>query len=281
MFSSFWKISSFVSRCFDPKIFEESSSSNIETIGGRHVSKTRKKQHGIMSHWGNSCQPISANLRDLLFFRHLERVPSMGTWISLESQRWTKAHRKNHDPPGGSSHLGKWLVTFARETTRSLGDNNPLTNWGDPPRMLWYFHPSDLHPLVPASATSLDPSPLAAPHRNSQPTRRPRPLRFPRITLDPELSKDLSEERPRCFENGLFGCWTKNRGGKPPKMDGENNGKPLWTNGWFGGETPPIFCFSAKKGTCFFSLRLLQKKLRKKVHKRSWSKKKPRHYRGV
>ena len=24
-------------------------------------------------------------------------------------------------------------------------------------------------------------------------------------------------------------------GGKPPKMDGENNGKPLFTNGWFGG----------------------------------------------
>ena len=26
-------------------------------------------------------------------------------------------------------------------------------------------------------------------------------------------------------------------GGKPPKMDGENNGKPLSTNGWFGGKT--------------------------------------------
>ena len=27
--------------------------------------------------------------------------------------------------------------------------------------------------------------------------------------------------------NPLFGCWTKNRGGKPPKMDGENNGNPI------------------------------------------------------
>ena len=24
-------------------------------------------------------------------------------------------------------------------------------------------------------------------------------------------------------------------GGKTPKMDGENKGKTLWTNGWFGG----------------------------------------------
>ncbi len=30
-----------------------------------------------------------------------------------------------------------------------------------------------------------------------------------------------------------YGCWTKNRGGKPPKMDGENNGKPYFLMGWF------------------------------------------------
>ena len=33
----------------------------------------------------------------------------------------------------------------------------------------------------------------------------------------------------------IYGCWTNNRGGKPPKMDDENDGKP---NG-FGGT--PIF----------------------------------------
>ena len=31
----------------------------------------------------------------------------------------------------------------------------------------------------------------------------------------------------------ISGCWTKNRK-KHPKMDLENNGKPLLTNGWFG-----------------------------------------------
>ncbi len=33
---------------------------------------------------------------------------------------------------------------------------------------------------------------------------------------------------------------SKNRGGKPPKMDGENNGKPYW-NGWFGEFSPYIW----------------------------------------
>ena len=32
----------------------------------------------------------------------------------------------------------------------------------------------------------------------------------------------------------IFGCFSKNRGILPPKMDGENSGKILWTNGWFG-----------------------------------------------
>ena len=40
---------------------------------------------------------------------------------------------------------------------------------------------------------------------------------------------------------GIIGCWTKYRGIKNPKMDGENNGKPyeqMITNWWFGGFHP-------------------------------------------
>ena len=37
----------------------------------------------------------------------------------------------------------------------------------------------------------------------------------------------------------LDGCWTKNRGILPPKMDGLKIMVPtLWTNGWFGGKHP-------------------------------------------
>ena len=35
----------------------------------------------------------------------------------------------------------------------------------------------------------------------------------------------------------LYGCWTKNWGGKPPKMDGENHGTPYEQMDDFGGNT--------------------------------------------
>ena len=41
-------------------------------------------------------------------------------------------------------------------------------------------------------------------------------------------------------ESSPFGCWTKN-GGKTPKMDGENHGKPLVKMGWYGGKTHHVW----------------------------------------
>ncbi len=41
------------------------------------------------------------------------------------------------------------------------------------------------------------------------------------------------------MQNHLVVCKNRGRGSKPPKMDGENNGKP-YENGWFGGY-PPYF----------------------------------------
>ena len=41
--------------------------------------------------------------------------------------------------------------------------------------------------------------------------------------------------------NVMKGCWTKNSGILPPKMDGLFHGKPLFFNGWFGGIKSPLF----------------------------------------
>ncbi len=44
--------------------------------------------------------------------------------------------------------------------------------------------------------------------------------------------------------NVMKGCWTKNSGILPPKMDGLFHGKPLFFNGWFGGIKSPPICGS-------------------------------------
>ncbi len=69
--------------------------------------------------------------------------------------------------------------------------------------------------------------------------------------MDPWLRKNvkhLAILRLTCPFWGWFfymtiskGCWTKNRGVKPPKWMVNFSWKTLWTNGWFGGFYTPYF----------------------------------------
>ena len=59
--------------------------------------------------------------------------------------------------------------------------------------------------------------------------------------------KNLNALWRKCHSKWVF---PKNRGGKPPKLDGLFHGNPLFFNGFVGVKTTPIFGPTPQNGSC-------------------------------